>query len=112
MKCEIVVKKIRSYQTLSFKNGYRSFRKPEYKEYIKEISAQLPKVELKGNYKINVEFQCINKVVGDLDNIFKPIGDILQENKIISDDRYVLELNLKKSFGYKENKIIIEVLEC
>ena len=36
-KCVIEVTKIRSYQVLLYKNGYRSFPKPIYKTYKKEL---------------------------------------------------------------------------
>ena len=37
-KTTLYVKKIRSYQTLVYKNGARTFRKPEYQKYENEMS--------------------------------------------------------------------------
>ena len=37
-KTTLYVKKIRSYQTLVYKNGARTFRKPDYEEYENEMS--------------------------------------------------------------------------
>lgn len=108
---EIKVDKIRSYQTLVFKNGYRSFRTKEYKDYINEITSQLGPLKqfLDGDLKITIHFKNKNRVIGDLDNITKPILDILQMNGNIKNDKQVVELDLKKSFGYDENIIEIEV---
>lgn len=50
-------------------------------------------------------------MVGDLDNITKPILDTLQRNNKIYDDRYITKLNLSKSFGHKNNSIEIEIKE-
>lgn len=38
---EVKVDKIRSYQTLVYKNGNSTFQKKEYKEYQNEIKLQL-----------------------------------------------------------------------
>lgn len=106
----IKVDKIRSYQTLVYKSGYKSFRTKEYKDYIAEISDQLDLKPIDSKeIKVSLHFKNKNKVLGDLDNITKPILDILQMNKIIKDDRYIVELNLKKSYGNIENTIELEI---
>lgn len=69
----IKVDKIRSYQTLVYKNGNRTFRKKAYNDYIQEISLQLDKKKYKGNVAVKVKFNCKNRTVGDIDNIYKPI---------------------------------------
>jgi Holliday junction resolvase RusA-like endonuclease len=108
------VEKIRSYQTLVYKRGNNSFQKKEYKDYQDEIRLQLLKLnrikDLR-NIKVSIHFKCKNKVVGDLDNITKPILDILQRNGYIVNDKQITELNLKKSFNHKENIIEIEISE-
>lgn len=114
MKKEIKVDKIRSYQVLVYKNGRNSFRTKEYKDYIQEIKSQLigvPKITDSIDLKVNITFKCKNKVVGDIDNITKPILDILQMNGNIKNDKQIVELNLKKEFGYSENVIEIEIKE-
>ncbi len=50
-------------------------------------------------------------MVGDIDNITKPILDILQVNGNIKNDKQIVELNLKKQFGAKENSIELEIGE-
>ena len=109
---EIKVDKIRSYQTLVYKNGNRTFPKKEYENYKKEIIYQLtklPKIKDNSELKVSIHFKCKNKIVGDLDNITKPVLDILQQNGNIKNDRQIVELNLKKSFDYKENSILINI---
>jgi Holliday junction resolvase RusA-like endonuclease len=106
---EIRVEKIFSYQTLVYKNGNRTFRKKRYLDYIKEIGYQLDKTKYVGQVAVNITFHCKNKVIGDLDNITKPILDTLQEYGLIENDKNILELNLKKVFGSKENIISIEI---
>ncbi|HHX71280.1 MAG TPA: RusA family crossover junction endodeoxyribonuclease [Gallicola sp.] len=111
---EIIVDKIRSYQTLVYKNGNRSFPKKEYENYKKEIRYQLvglPKIEDLRELEITINFKCKNKIVGDLDNITKPILDILQMNGNIQNDKQITKLNLSKTFGNKENSIEIEIKE-
>lgn len=111
---EIKVNKIRSYQTLVYKRGYNSFQTEEYKNYQEEIRLQLLKLnrikDLR-DIKVSLHFKSKNKVVGDLDNITKPILDILQKYEYIKNDKQIIELNLKKSFNHKENSIIIEIID-
>jgi Holliday junction resolvase RusA-like endonuclease len=111
-KVEVKVDKIRSYQTLVYKNGNHSFPKKEYKDYEQEIRLQLmmlPRIRELVDTSLKIHFKCKNKVVGDLDNITKPLMDILQRNGYIVNDKQITELELKKSFGYKENTIEIEI---
>lgn len=110
---KIKVNKIRSYQTLVYKNGKNTFQKKEYKDYQKEIMYQLklPQINDLRELKVSILFNCKNKIVGDLDNITKPILDILQFNGNIKNDKQITELNLKKSFGYEKNTIEIEISE-
>jgi Holliday junction resolvase RusA-like endonuclease len=97
-----------------YKRGRNSFQKKEYKDYQNEIRLQLlklPRIKDLRDIKVSLHFKCKNKVVGDLDNITKPILDILQRNGYIVNDKQITELNLKKSFGYNENTIEIEINE-
>ena len=114
LKKIIKVNQIRSYQTLVKKIGRNSYQTKEYKEYQKEIIYQLvglPKIDDLRDLKVNITFHCKNKVVGDIDNITKPILDILQMNGNIKNDKQIVELNLKKQFGAKENSIELEIGE-
>ncbi len=111
---KIKVDKIRSYQTLVYKNGKHTFRTKAYADYECEIKSQLiglPIITDLRDLKVNITFKCKNKVVGDIDNICKPILDILQLNGNIKNDKQIVELNLKKQFGAKENSIELEIGE-
>lgn len=103
------VKKILSYQTLVYKNGYKTFKKKQYKEYFNEIAEQLPKDKFEDPISVDIVYFCATRVIGDLDNITKPILDILETCEVIKNDKLVEEMHLKKIFGTKENKIIIKV---
>lgn len=114
MKKVIRVDKIRSYQTLVYKNGNRTFPKKEYESYKKEIRYQLiglPKIKDLRDIEVSINFKCKNKIVGDLDNITKPILDILQKYEYIKNDKQIIKLNLSKEFGFKDNLIEIEIKE-
>jgi Holliday junction resolvase RusA-like endonuclease len=60
---------------------------------------------------VAIKFHSNTRAIGDLDNITKPILDILQSSGIISNDRYIIKLELSKVFGSKENIIEIDVSE-
>ena len=107
----IKVEKIKSYQVCVFKNGYKSFRTKEYKDYIKEITPQISGLKrfTEGDLKATVHYKCKNRVVGDLENITKILIDILEEYGIFKNDKQITEMNLKKTFGYDENTIDIEI---
>ena len=110
----IKVNKIRSYQTLVYKNGNRTFTKKEYKDYEQEIRLQLmmlPRIKENVPVSLKIHFKCKNRVVPDIDNAVKPLADILQRNGYLVNDRQIEELYVKKSFGYKENTIEIEIKE-
>lgn len=44
-KCRIYVEQIRSYQTLIYKNGFRTFPKKAYKDYKEELHAGMVKLK-------------------------------------------------------------------
>jgi Holliday junction resolvase RusA-like endonuclease len=112
MKSIIKVNKIRSYQTLVYKNGNRTFKKKEYTKYIQEIQKQLKDDHtFTKDIMVSIKFYSNTRAIGDLDNITKPILDILQSSGIISNDRYIIKLELSKVFGSKENIIEIDVSE-
>lgn len=111
---EVFVDKIRSYQTLVYKNGRNTFKKKEYTDYQNEITYQLTglvRINDMRYIKVSIEFRNKNKVLGDLDNITKPILDILQRNGNIQNDSQIIELSLKKSFNHKDSSIVIEIEE-
>lgn len=108
---KIKVNKIYSYQTLVYKNGNRTFRKKKYTEYIKEIGDQLDTTPYTGDVAITIIFKCKNRVVGDIDNITKPVLDTLQSYGVIENDKFVQELHLQKKYGVKYNEIDIYITQ-
>lgn len=113
MKFTIQVEKIRSYQTLVYKNGHRTFRKKDYIQYLDKAKKQIEVTETFTGYTdINIKFYSTTKRLGDLDNITKPILDLLQEVQIITNDRNVKKLTLEKIFKTKTNYIEIEIKEA
>ena len=111
----VQVDKIRSYQTLVYKNGRTTFKKSEYMAYERDIALQIGKLhQVNGNGPIQVEitFKSHTKAIGDIDNITKPILDILQSTGKINNDKQIVDLKIKKLFGYKTSSIEIEIKEC
>lgn len=109
---EIFVEKIRSYQTLVYKNGRNSFPKKEYTKYKDEIISQLDGfivIDDNRDLKVTLIFKNKNRVIGDLDNITKPIFDILQKNGNIVNDKQITDLNVKKRFNNEVSSIIIKI---
>jgi Holliday junction resolvase RusA-like endonuclease len=112
MKSTIKVDKIRSYQTLVYKNGYRTFRKKDYTLYSDKIKNQIQTDETYDkDIEVSIQFMSNTRTLGDLDNITKPILDILQDMGIIKNDRNITKMILEKSFNSKENIIQIEIGE-
>ena len=94
---KINVPKIRSYQTLVYKNGNRTFRKQAYKDYKAIIEPQLSGLQpILGAYSLTVAFYSRTKTIGDLDNIVKPISDILEDIGIVENDKLCHELIARK----------------
>ncbi len=71
----------------------------------------MPRINDNRELEVTIHFKCKNKIVGDLDNITKPILDILQLNGNIQNDKQIIKLNLSKEFGFKDNLIEIEIKE-
>lgn len=106
----IKVNKIYSYQTLVYKNGSKTFRRTKYIDYMREIGLQARSLgTFTGAVKVIIHFKNKTKVLGDIDNITKPILDTLQEYGIIDNDKNIHALCISKTFGSKENTIEIEV---
>lgn len=117
--------------TLNHCYGYgykgRKYRKPEYLGLQSEIDYQLVKYKdliekfnLKCNehtvlkieyafyYQILTKKKCVSKKSLDIDNIVKPINDIIF-NHLNIDDSKVLELNVKK-IQSKSEFIVVKII--
>ena len=75
----------------------RRYKTRNYDDYIKEFLILLPKkTQIKGEIGIKMMFWLQNSKRCDLDNLCKPILDILVKKGYIQDDRAVQEIYLKK----------------
>ena len=90
----------------------RRFKTQDYKDYEKELTALLTPYRrfktLEGNLIIDIVFHLKRASTTDFDNLLKPLFDILVKNKIISDDRFIWDMKVKK-IKSKEDKIIIKL---
>lgn len=114
MKTIVKVDKIRSYQTLVYKNGSRSYTKKEYREYAKQIMPQISHLEPYSKEKrlrLNLDFNFSKGKRIDIDNCVKAIQDIIQLSGKFVDDAQIFELNATKSFGNTEEHMVIELIE-
>ena len=107
-KSIVKVPKIRSYQTLVYKNGSRTFRKKEYKDYKELIGQQLIRLEpISGPYSLDITFISRTKTIGDLDNIIKPISDILEDISKVDNDKLCHELIGRKQLNRELDQDLI-----
>jgi crossover junction endodeoxyribonuclease RusA len=83
-------------------------------EYKDAILAKLPHdsaLQLRGAVKLDLEFHFTDRRVHDLDNLFKPIIDILK-NKLFEDDKEIYEIHSRKKLQQECYRIIIKVEQC
>lgn len=85
--------------------GYRT-RTPKYNKYINNVLFLLPNniIVPERDIKLNLEFGFSSNA-SDVDNCCKPIIDILQK-KYEFNDRYIIELHVKKVAVSKGNEYI------
>lgn len=91
---------------LSVNNAWqgRRFKTDEYRAYEKRLLLMLPR-KLKEDWTVlNIEIGVIS--LYDIDNCLKPLLDVLQKKYKDFNDRYVLELNVKKVVVKKGNEYI------
>lgn len=85
----------------------RRFRTPKYDTYIRQMMFILPEIKNipKNNIKLNIEFGY-SSMLSDCDNAAKPFIDCLVK-KYGFDDRYIMELNIKKKVVEKGKEYIL-----
>lgn len=49
--------------------------------------------------------------IADVDNVMKPVVDLIEELNIIENDRQVVDMHIKKTFGNEEETIEVELFE-
>lgn len=88
----------------------RRFMTKAYKEWREEMSWLLKKEKpvIADKYIINIEWWSPHANRADIDNPIKSCLDSLVENGIITDDRKIKELNIKKHKGDYKIKIDIK----
>lgn len=73
----------------------RRFKTPEYKRYERNLLLMLPKLKVE-NKPMRIGIHCgFSNMNKDIDNIVKPLLDILQK-KYTFNDRNIIELFLRK----------------
>jgi crossover junction endodeoxyribonuclease RusA len=79
-------------------------------DYKEAILANLPRepTPLRGAVKLDLEFHFTDRRVHDLDNLFKPIVDILK-NQLFEDDKEIFEIHSRKKLQQDRYRIIIGV---
>ena len=74
----------------------RRFKTNKYKNYEKELLWLLPKLEVEKDRKLKLRIEAgLSSRNADLDNICKPLQDILQK-KYQFNDKWIYELEMKK----------------
>lgn len=87
----------------------RRFKTPAYKAYEIEIGYLLTKEEMiKGFVEIRYDFYIKNFGLSDVDNLIKPIQDIIVKKGYIEDDRKIKKITAEKHKS-EVNKIRIEI---
>ena len=87
----------------------RRFKTKKYEAYEKEVAALLPRKEtIFGPKKVSLTFYLKELFRGDVDNLIKPVLDIIVKRGYIEDDRWIMELIVKKVKGNSKIEIKIE----
>lgn len=87
----------------------RRFQSALYKQYEKDLGLLLPPKEaLEGPVRIEYSFYLRNDKRTDLDNLIKPLQDILVKRGYIKDDTQVYELEARK-LAAKEDSISVKI---
>lgn len=88
----------------------RKFKTPEYDRYIRELLQLLPPQINIDKEHINLRFHLKKKVFSksDVDNLIKPVLDILKKKGIIEDDRYIRKITAEK---VESEDYFIEIIE-
>lgn len=90
----------------------KRFKTKKYKDYELEMILRLPSLKINTNVPLGVEMIIgFSSKSSDLDNIIKPILDILQKKYMIN-DKNIVSLNLSKKIVKKGNEFIkINIIE-
>jgi len=77
----------------------RRFKTREYKNYGLEVGLLLNRLglkQIKGYVKVEYKFYLKRWKTTDIDNLIKPIQDILVNHGVIEDDRFIIDTRIQK----------------
>ena len=89
----------------------RRFKSKAYKIFEEVLLLTLPKHKtITGDVKITYCFYLKNYKMTDIDNLIKPLTDILVKKGYIEDDRKILEAHIYKYPALKD-KILVKIVK-
>jgi Holliday junction resolvase RusA-like endonuclease len=87
----------------------RHHKTQEYSDYEELVYFLLPGHEMvKGWVSVEISYGCKNYKMLDVDNLCKPLLDIIVKRGLIEDDRKIRELKIVK-FPARVNELIVEI---
>ena len=87
----------------------RRFKSKKYKQYEKDIDFLIRnQSEEHGEFNVIYTFFIKNYGRTDIDNLIKPLQDILVKKGYIEDDRKIVSMTVRK-IKSKDEKIIVEI---
>jgi Holliday junction resolvase RusA-like endonuclease len=92
----------------------RRFKSEKYKRFSNDVNLILPRVvPIKGFVEVHYTFYIKNFGNSDVDNLIKPIQDLIVQKEYIEDDRKIVSMSAKKIkvANYKDEKIEVEFYE-
>jgi len=89
-----------NYRPLSVNKAWRGgrrYKSSDYVQFERDVLFLLPKLEcLKGPIKVSYKFYLKNCKITDVDNLIKPLQDILQKAGYFEDDRFIYKIEAEK----------------
>ena len=88
----------------------RRFKTRSATQYDRALALLLPKQKVEGEYfKVKYHFYLVNFSRTDCDNLVKNLQDCIVRQGIITDDRRIIEYEIKK-FKAEKDSIVVEIL--
>jgi Holliday junction resolvase RusA-like endonuclease len=89
----------------------RRFKTKKHKQFEKDVSILLPKnIQTKKGYvNIHYRFYLQNWKKTDVDNLLKPLTDVLVRNGVIEDDRKIIKIIAEK-IPYKTDCVVVDII--
>lgn len=85
----------------------RRFKTKDYLAYEEEVGWLLPRhKQVKGFVYIEYDFFLKNFGLRDVDNMIKPLQDILVKNGLIEDDRFIISFKATKWKAKKDSVMV------